>query len=78
MEPRDLGYQCRGGSISYSQRVQIVRTPGSVSSHLAAQSGLFTVQKVERQPQQSIEPRDLKEEFMVHGSRDILKLTVPG
>ena len=61
----------------YSQRVQIVRTPGSVSSHLAAQSGLFTVQKVSGSRSQSIEPRDLKEEFMVHGSRDILKLTVP-
>jgi hypothetical protein len=61
----------------YSKRVQIVRTPGSVSPHLAAQTGLFTVQKVNGGRSQAVEPRDLKEEFMAHGTKDILKLTVP-
>jgi hypothetical protein len=61
----------------YRDRVRIVRTPGSVSPHLAAQTGLFTVQKVKGGRGQAVEPKDLKEDLIPHEPKDILKLTVP-
>jgi len=61
----------------YRERVQIVRTPGSVSPHLAAQRGLFTVQKVDGTREQAVKMGDLREAFLLNGSKDILKLTVP-
>ena len=61
----------------HREHMQIVRTPGSVSPNLAAQSGLFTIQRVSGGRGQAIKPADLREEFMAHGAKDILRLTVP-
>jgi hypothetical protein len=61
----------------HRETVEIVNPPGSVSPYLAAQSGLFTVQRVSGGRNQAVEMKSLEEEFKAAGAPDIRKLTAP-
>jgi len=61
----------------YRKSIQIVRPPGSVSPRLAAQSGLFTVQRLKGGRSEAPESKGLEEEFTTRGTKDLMKLTVP-
>jgi hypothetical protein len=61
----------------YWEHVELVRVPGAISGHLAAQSGLFTVQKSSRPLSRWFESRGLEEEISIPGRQDLLQLTVP-
>lgn len=61
----------------YQDRVQLVKPPGSVSPHLAAQSGLFTVQRLLAQRGSNLEIRSLDEVIAGRSGSDLLKFTVP-
>lgn len=63
--------------INLHQGIQVVKPPGSVSPHLAAQSGLFTVQTLNADRGVSLDIRALDDVVLRHGRQDLLKLTVP-
>lgn len=61
----------------YVGKMEIVRVPGSVSEHLAAQAGLFTVQKGKPDQDWLLDPPGLEKEITCAGRQDLQKITVP-
>ena len=64
-------------SRSLYPKVRIVQTPGSVSPHLAAQSGLFTVHPRNGWRGGSFEVVGLENEFAILPNTPLMKLTTP-
>jgi hypothetical protein len=62
---------------AYRDRVQVVTPPGSVSPHLAAQSGLFTVHAQRGDPEAPLGVTGLEDEFIIPGDTPLTKLCVP-
>lgn len=61
----------------YRKRVRVVAPPGSVSPHLAAQSGLFTVHAQGGNPEEPLNVTGLEDEFLIPGDTPLTKLCVP-
>lgn len=61
----------------YREDVRIVRPSGSVSPHLAAQSGLFTVQVLKGNRDESLEVKPLETVFCRSPDSPLTKFTVP-
>ncbi len=64
-------------SINLYRKVKIIHPPGSISHHLAAQSGLFTVQFQERNEGAPIDIIGLESEFSKLPNTPLMKLTIP-
>ena len=64
-------------TINLYRKVKIIHPPGSISHHLAAQSGLFTVQLQKRSEGGSINIIGLESEFAKHPKTPLMKLTIP-
>ena len=63
--------------INLYRRVNVVRIPGSVSAHLAAQDGLFTAHPHNGLRGKPFETVGLEEEFSTHPGTPLMKLTAP-
>ena len=64
-------------SIALYPKVEIIRPPGSISQHLAAQSGLFTVHFHEGIRGEPFDIIGLESEFSALPNTPLMKLTIP-
>ena len=64
-------------NIDQYKNIQIIKVPGSTSSNLAAQSGLFTVLKLPIGRGQPFPQKPLEEEFAFSSSTPLWKITLP-
>ena len=64
-------------SIALYRRVKIIHPPGSISHHLAAQAGLFTVQFHKGIRGKSFDINGLESEFSALRNTPLMKLTIP-
>lgn len=61
----------------YRDRIQVVKPPGSVTPHLAAQSGLFTVHAQHGHSEAPLVVTGLEGEFTIPGDTPLVKLIAP-
>ncbi len=64
-------------SVNLYPRVKVIHAPGSISNHLAAQSGLFTVHPHEGIRGELFSINGLENEFSSQPNTPLLKLTLP-